>query len=74
MIKKKQEALLSVAHIPPKKEIHFFIGEKYYRRMQPTPYAYKKVNSKNVLKNLLDYIEIFNFDTYGHKNTHNSWF
>jgi hypothetical protein len=54
MRKKKESTQITLTHLPPKQQIYFFIGEKYYRRMQPTPYAYQKINSKYIAKNLFD--------------------
>ena len=30
----------SQIHTNPKDEFYFYVGDKYYRRMQPTPYKY----------------------------------
>ena len=36
-------------YVPRKTDYYFYIGEKYYRRLQPTPYAHKQQNIKEKL-------------------------
>lgn len=38
---KKIEPVVTIPVSTPKIEFYFYIGEKYYRRMQPIPYKYK---------------------------------
>jgi hypothetical protein len=51
MAKSKQRVIEPI-HIPPPQIINFFIGDKYYRRIQPIPYQYK-IDLKKAIKNLL---------------------
>ena len=36
-------------YVPRKTDYYFYIGEKYYRRLQPIPYAHKQQNIKEKL-------------------------
>lgn len=36
-------------YVPKKYGYYIFVGEKYYRRLQPIPYAHKVVNVKEKL-------------------------
>jgi hypothetical protein len=49
---KVKPRVIEPVHIAPPQIIHFFIGENYYRRIQPIPYTYN-FNFKNAIKNLL---------------------
>jgi hypothetical protein len=43
----KQES--TEKYVPRKTEYYFYIGDKYYRRLQPTPYAHNIQNIKEKL-------------------------
>jgi len=45
---KKIEPVVTIPVITPKIEFYFYIGDKYYRRMQPIPYKYKNDYIKNI--------------------------
>jgi hypothetical protein len=52
MAKKKVVHEINTYTPPPDNEFWFYIGEQYYRRMQPTPYKASKINLdyyKNIL-------------------------
>ena len=36
-------------YVPRKIQYYIFVGEKYYRRLQPTPYSHKVINVKEKL-------------------------
>jgi hypothetical protein len=46
----KAQKLPKVYHIPPKVEFYFYVGDSYYKRLQPIPYEYKNPNYKNLKK------------------------
>ena len=38
-------------YTPPKQIVYFFVGEKYYKRLQPIPYLYNIPNNlKEIVK------------------------
>ena len=39
-------------YIPPKSEFYFYVGDNYYRRLQPVPYKYLKPCTKKIKKYL----------------------
>jgi hypothetical protein len=45
---KKTKEILPPAYIPPPECWYFYVGQKYYRRLQPIPY--KKDNIPEYLK------------------------
>lgn len=53
MAKKKVVSIDVMPYTPkPDNEFWFYVGENYYRRMQPTPYKASKINLdyyKNIL-------------------------
>lgn len=51
---KSQETIAKNIYVAKSDDYYWlYIGEKYYRRLQPIPYSYKKINLK-VLKNNLN--------------------
>jgi len=49
MAKEKKEIVIQ--YIPPQDlYIYFYVGEKYYKRLQPIPYKYKAPDLKKILK------------------------
>jgi hypothetical protein len=55
----KAKKVFELPHTPPPKILCWYIGEHYYKRLQPIPYSYKKIN-KEAIKNILD----INLKTY----------
>lgn len=47
---------VSPIHQPPPIEFYFYVGERYYRRMQPIPYQYKN----NYIKKVKEILESIN--------------
>lgn len=47
--KKKEEIIFHQEKQDP--YIYFYVGEKYYHRLQPTPYKYKHPDYKKIKKN-----------------------
>jgi hypothetical protein len=49
---KKKVITPIVIHKEPSymREVYLFIGEKYYKRLQPTPYAHKPIDFKKIKK------------------------
>jgi hypothetical protein len=52
MAKAKKVIDVSPMYIPPKSEFYFYVGEKYYRRLQPVPYKYSNPSTKKLKKYL----------------------
>jgi hypothetical protein len=50
----KAQKLAKVYHPSPKVEFYFYVGEKYYKRLQPIPYEYKNPNYKNLKKKIAE--------------------
>jgi hypothetical protein len=50
MAKKKEQIIFHQQKQDP--YIYLYLGEKYYHRLQPIPYAYKHPNYKKIKKNL----------------------
>jgi hypothetical protein len=48
MAKTKKEAV--IVYKKPKSIVYMYLGEKYYRRLFPTPYAYKPIDINKVKK------------------------
>ena len=49
MAKAKKE--FAVSFVPPQDPyIYFYVGDKYYRRMQPTPYVHQRIDFKEIKK------------------------
>jgi hypothetical protein len=48
MAKSKKEVM--VLYVEPKSDIFFYVGEKYYRRLFPIPYAHNPIDIKKVKK------------------------
>lgn len=51
MAKSKKELIIPYTH-PLDPYIYFYVGDKYYKRMQPIPYAYKKTDYKLLRKKI----------------------
>ena len=45
---KKIEDIVTIPVSKPKIEFYFYIGENYYKRMQPIPYKYKNDYIKKI--------------------------
>jgi len=52
MAKAKKVIDVSPMYIPPKSEFYFYVGDNYYRRLQPVPYKYLKPCTKKIKKYL----------------------
>jgi hypothetical protein len=53
MAKAKKVVIEDIYQKPPDNKYWFYVGDKYYRRLQPIPYSYKHPDIKN-LKNFFN--------------------
>lgn len=50
----KAQKLAKEYYVPQKVDFYFYVGEKYYRRLQPIPYAHKNPDFKDLKKKIAE--------------------
>jgi hypothetical protein len=48
----KAQKLAKAYFVPQKVDFYFYVGDKYYKRLQPIPYEYKNIDFKEVKKKI----------------------
>ena len=50
----KAQKLAKEYFVPQKVDFYFYVGEKYYKRLQPIPYEYKNIDFKKFKKKIAE--------------------